>query len=96
MAGYVASEFFGFSSTVKPVLCSHSKRSKLVFNADYRFMQVKSIAECSKGSILQYFRPSLCYHLSLRSALSNFEWLLKTGFTVFISYIKLSVKYIKT
>ena len=30
-------------------------------------MQVKNIAECSKGSILQYFRPSLSYHLSLRS-----------------------------
>ena len=28
-------------------------------------MQVKSIAECSL-SILQYFRPSLIYHLSLR------------------------------
>ena len=27
-------------------------------------MQVKSIAECSKGSILQYFRPSLSYNLS--------------------------------
>ena len=32
----------------------------------YRLMQVKSNAECSKGSILQYFRPSLSYHLSLR------------------------------
>ena len=30
-------------------------------------MQVKSIAQCSKGSILQYFLPSLSYHLSLRS-----------------------------
>ena len=30
-------------------------------------MQVKSIAECSKGSILQYFQPSLSYHLSFRS-----------------------------
>ena len=30
-------------------------------------MQVKSIAECSKGSILQYFWPSLSYHLSLNS-----------------------------
>ena len=30
-------------------------------------MQVKSIAECSKVSILQHFRPSLSYHLSLRS-----------------------------
>ena len=28
-------------------------------------MQVESIAECSKGSILQYFQPSLSYHLSL-------------------------------
>ena len=45
-------------------------------------MQVKSIAECSKGSILQYFRPSLSYHLSLRLFLSTFEWPLKTGFTV--------------
>ena len=29
-------------------------------------MQVKIIAECSKGSILQYFRPSLSYHFPLR------------------------------
>ena len=30
-------------------------------------MQVKIIAECSKGSILQYFRPALSYHMALRS-----------------------------
>ena len=35
-------------------------------------MQVKSIAECSKGSILQYFQRSLSYHLSLRSLFSLF------------------------
>ena len=35
-------------------------------------MQVLSIAECSKGSILQYFRPSLSYHLSLRSLICLF------------------------
>ena len=35
-------------------------------------MQVKSIAECSKGSILQYFRPSLTCHLSLRSLFCPF------------------------
>ena len=35
-------------------------------------MQVKSIAECSKGIILQYFRPSLSYHLSKRSLFSLF------------------------
>ena len=43
------------------------KDRKLVFKTNYRLMQVKSIAECSKGSILQYFRPSLSYYLSLRS-----------------------------
>ena len=53
-------------STVKPVLSGHSKRRpKLVVNTNYRLLQVKSIAECSKRSILQYFRPSLSYHLSL-------------------------------
>ena len=30
-------------------------------------MQVKNIAEWSKGSILQYFGPSLSYYLSFRS-----------------------------
>ena len=45
-------------------------------------MQVKSIAECSKGSILQYFEPSLSYHLSLRSCFVYFEWPFYTGFTV--------------
>ena len=37
-------------------------------------MQVKSIAECSKGSILQYFRPSLSYCLSLRSLFCLFSY----------------------
>ena len=31
------------------------KKTKMVFKTDYRLMQVKSIAECSKGSTLQYF-----------------------------------------
>ena len=43
------------------------KKTKIGFKTDYHFMQVKNIAECSKGSILQYFRPSVSYHLSLRS-----------------------------
>ena len=43
-------------STVEPVLSGHSQKDKnLVFKTDYSLMQVKSIAECSKGSILQYF-----------------------------------------
>ena len=57
---------------VKPVLSGHSKRSKLVFMTDYCLMQVKSIAECSKGSILQYIRLSLSHHLSLTSLLCLF------------------------
>ena len=73
--------------TVKPVLRGHSKEEqKLVLKTDYRLMQVKSIAECSDGSILQYFRPSLSYYLSLRPLfMCNFEWPLKTGFTVSIN-----------
>ena len=42
---------------------------KLFFSTnlgDYRLMQVKSIAECSNWSILQYFRPPLSYHCPLR------------------------------
>ena len=56
--------------TVKIVSSGHSKKDqKLVFKTNYRLMQVKSIAECSNGSILQYFRPSLSYHWSLRFCL---------------------------
>ena len=43
------------------------KDQKLVFKNNYRLMQVRSIAECSKWSILQYFQPSLSYQLLLRS-----------------------------
>ena len=57
--------------TVKPVQNDHSQKDqKLVFKTNYRLMQVKSIAECSKWSNLQYFRPSLSYHLPLRSLVS--------------------------
>ena len=57
----------------KPVWSGHSKTPpKLVFKTDYCLMQVKSIAECSKGSSLQYFRPSLSYHLSLVSVFCLF------------------------
>ena len=42
--------YFGVYGTVKPVIRGHSKRRpKLVFKTDYGLMQVKSIAECSKG-----------------------------------------------
>ena len=45
-------------------LNGHSQKyQKLIFKTNYRLNQVKNIAECSKGIILQYFRS---YHLSLR------------------------------
>ena len=55
--------------------------------ADDRLMLVKSIAECSKGSILQNFRPSLSFSLSLRSGFI-FVYL-KTGVIVATCRIKL-------
>ena len=46
--------------TVKPVLSGHSKIDKTnVLKTNGNLMKVKSIAECSKGSILQYFWPAL-------------------------------------
>ena len=54
-------------STLKPVLSGHSQKGqKWVFKTNYCLMQVKSIAECSPWSILQYFRPTLSYHMALR------------------------------
>ena len=51
MLGKIINELvFGtYLYTVKPVLSGHSKIDKI------RLMQVKSIAECSPWSILQYF-----------------------------------------
>ena len=43
-----------------------------------RLMQVKGIAECSKGSSLQYIWPSVIKIFIL----SIFEWLFYKGFTV--------------
>ena len=36
----------------------------------------------TRGSILQYFRPSLTYNFPKTFVLSIFKWPLKTGFTV--------------
>ena len=68
-----------------------SKRPKSVFKTNYRLMQVKSITECSKWSILQYFRPSLRYQLLLRSLFCLF---LSGRFTHILLYIFLIVPYV--
>ena len=60
-----------------------SKIPKIVFETNNRLMDVKSIAECSKGSILQYFRPPLSYHLSLRLL---FYLFLSGRFTLYVSF----------
>ena len=47
-------------SAVKSVLSGHLKIDKIkVLMENGSLMKVKSIAECSKGSILQYFSPAL-------------------------------------
>ena len=78
----VAEDFYKQAYTVKPVYNGHSQKDQnLFFKTNQRLLQVKCIAESSKRSILQYFRPSLCYHLSLRSLFCLFlGWPLKTGF----------------
>ena len=69
--------------TVKPFLSDHWKKK-----TNYHLMKVKSIAECSKGSILKYFWPSLSYHLLSRSLFFvSFEWLFKTCLTVLTTYM---------
>ena len=51
--------------TFEPVLSGHSKMEKTkVLKTDGCLMQVKSIAECSPWSILQYFSPALSYNWS--------------------------------
>ena len=69
----------------KTCVNGHSQKDRqLVFKTNYHLMQVKSIAECPKGSILQYFRPSLGYHLSLRSLFCLF---LSGCFTQVLLYV---------
>ena len=46
--------------SIKPVLSRHSKIDKTkILMTNGNLMQVKSIAECSDRSILQYFWPAL-------------------------------------
>ena len=60
LAAFTDLIFYQKSATVKHVLSDHSKKDKtkiLITNGSW--MKVEIIAECSKGSILQYFWPSL-------------------------------------
>ena len=53
LGGFCAFEKITYSKTC--VNGHFQKDKKLVFKSNYRLMKVKSIEECSKGSILQYF-----------------------------------------
>ena len=60
LTGQAVLHIYNIICTVKPVLSCHSKRiPKMIFKTHYPLMQVKNFAESSKGSILQFFRPSL-------------------------------------
>ena len=43
------------NNTLNPILSSHSKEDRFVFKSGNRFMQVKSIAECSGGAFCNTF-----------------------------------------
>ena len=46
-------------------------------------MQIKSVAECSMGSILQYFQPFIKLQFVIKIfGLSIFEWPFYIGFTI--------------
>ena len=73
-------------TTVKPELSDHSnKNTKLGFNTNYRLMQVKSIAECSKGEHSAILSTSIKLSFSIMTmVLSIFIRPLKTCFTVVV------------
>ena len=70
--------------TVKPVLSCHLKLDKTkVLMENGSLMKIKSTAECSLWSILQYFWPALSDNRQWKPIFDVLlEWPLKTGFTV--------------
>ena len=55
------------SSTLKPVLSGHSKRRPKIGFQDYLLLNAgQKYCRMLQESILQYFPPSLSYHMSLR------------------------------
>ena len=77
--------------TVKSVLSGHSKIDKTkTIMTNGSLMKVKSIAECSPWSILQYFWPALSHNRSWKPIFGLlFVWPLKTGFTA-VTFFSLS------
>ena len=76
--------FYCLGDTVEPALSGYSKRRhKLGFQDGLALNAGQRYSRMLQESILQYFRPPLSYHLSLKIfVLPIFEWPLKTGFTL--------------
>ena len=62
--------------------------TSIIAKISMSLMQVKSIAECSLWSILQYFRPALSYKLSIRPLFCLF---LSGRFTQVLLYLVIYV-----
>ena len=60
----------------------HSKRPNIGFQDQLSLNAGQKYCRMLHGEHFQYFRPSLRYHLSLRSFLSIFEWPFYAGFTL--------------
>ena len=62
-----------FGTTVKPALSGHSKRRPKIGFQDLLSLNVgQKYCRMLQESILQYFQPSLSYHLSLRPLFCQF------------------------
>ena len=74
---------------VKPDWSSHSQTDNTkVFKTNDSLIKVKSIAECSPWSILQYFWSALSNNRSWKPIFGLLiGWPLKTGFTVSTKYV---------
>ena len=68
------------------------KKTKMGFKTDYRLMQVKSIAECSKRAFCNTFDLHLATICFKTCVLFIFEWPLKTGFTVFELFTEICMR----
>ena len=62
----------------------------MVFKTDYRLMQVKSIAECSKWEHSTTLLTCIKLPVVIKTfVLSIFEWLFYTGFTVHVVVLQI-------
>ena len=62
----MASKVSSYKNIVKAVLSGHSKRTKISFQDLLMLNAGQKYCRMLQESILQYFQPSLSYHLSSR------------------------------